>query len=51
VGDIDTAAVDSRKATNDEVGTMRWTVTLDGDDVTLVIATIISAVGISLALM
>ena len=30
---------------------MRWKVTLDEDDVTLVIATIISAVGISLALM
>ena len=30
---------------------MRWKATLDGDDVTLAIATIISAVGISLALM
>jgi hypothetical protein len=30
---------------------MRWKTTLDRDDVTLVIATIISAVGISLALM
>ena len=35
----------------DEVGTMRWKAIIDRDDVTLLIATIISAVGITLALM
>jgi hypothetical protein len=34
-----------------EVGTMRWKVTFDNDDLTLAVATIVSAVAISLALI
>jgi hypothetical protein len=34
-----------------EVGTMRWKVTLDNDDLTLAVATIVSALAISLALI
>jgi hypothetical protein len=34
-----------------EVGTMRWKITLDQDDLTLAVATVISALAISLALI
>jgi hypothetical protein len=36
---------------NGEVGTMRWKVTIDADDMLLAIAMIVTAVAISLALM
>jgi hypothetical protein len=36
---------------NGEVGTMRWKITLDQDDLMLAVATVISALAISLALI
>ena len=36
---------------NGEVGTMRWKITFDQDDLTLAVATVISALAISLALI
>jgi len=36
---------------NGEVGTMRWKISLDQDDLTLAVATVISALAISLALI
>jgi hypothetical protein len=51
IKDFPRRAVSSASGHEQRMGTMRWNITLDQDDLTLAIATIVSAVGITLALI